>query len=247
MAEEFAFMKNIAFLICVFFFVACENTAEQKPLAVKISDTLTATKITAPKVIPPPQVVVPDYDTSEWVELISLDSMIILDLKYATTDNFVNEQLYDCARCFLRHEAAERLVKVHKTLLNNGLRFKLFDCYRPLPVQQRLWDKFQNASYVTPPSKGSMHNRGLAVDLTITDSLGQELDMGTPFDYFGKEAHHTYTAFSDTVLANRSLLKSMMGIADFRSIRTEWWHYSYSKKMYGLSEMEWECSEVVKR
>jgi D-alanyl-D-alanine dipeptidase len=153
----------------------------------------------------------------------------------------VEEQLYECGRCFLRHEPAKQLVKANKALVKNGFRFKMFDCYRPLPVQQRLWDKFQNASYVTPPSKGSMHNRGLAVDLTIVDSTGQELDMGTPFDFFGKQAHHTYTKFSDTVLANRSLLKSMMGIVGFNSIRTEWWHYSYPVKMYELSSMEWNC------
>ena len=117
----------------------------------------------------------------------------------------------------------------------------MLDCYRPLPIQQRLWDKFQNASYVTPPSKGSMHNRGLAVDLTIVDAEGNELDMGTKFDFFGKEAHHTFTNHSDTILANRTLLKTTMEASGFKSIRTEWWHYSYPYKMYALSQMVWNC------
>ncbi len=237
-------MKFFYFLIVALLFFSCKNAEKQISSPVIASDTLEIKPVDLPKVDPPkPSVVIPDYDTTQWVELSALDSTIILDLKYATTDNFVNEQLYDCGRCFLRHEAASQLVKANKVLVNNGYRFKMLDCYRPLPIQQRLWDKFQNASYVTPPSKGSMHNRGLAVDLTIVDSTGQELDMGTPFDFFGKEAHHTYTNFSDTILANRSLLKSMMGIVGFKSIRTEWWHYSFPEKMYELSSMEWKCEE----
>ena len=235
-------MKNVYVLVFVLFSFNCKNAEKPKsPVAIP-SETVNLETVDPPKPDPPtPKVIIPDYDTTQWVELSSLDSTIIIDLKYATSDNFVEEQLYECGRCFLRHEAANQLVKANKALVKSGFRFKMFDCYRPLPIQQRLWDKFQNASYVTPPSKGSMHNRGLAVDLTIADSTGQELDMGTPFDFFGKEAHHTYTELSDTVLANRSLLKSMMGIFGFNSIRTEWWHYSYQGKMHELSSMEWNC------
>jgi D-alanyl-D-alanine dipeptidase len=233
-------MKNAFPFFVLLFFFNCKNAEVSEPLVVIPADTLELNPVEAAK----SKVFVPDYDTVQWVELISLDSSIIIDLKYATTDNFVKEQLYDCARCFLRHEAANQLVKVHKTLANNGYGLKMLDCYRPLPIQQRLWDKFQNPNYVTPPDQGSMHNRGLAVDLTIVDSTGRELDMGTPFDFFGREAHHTFTAFSDTILANRSLLKSMMEINGFKSIRTEWWHYSYSQKMYALSDMQWNCPSI---
>ncbi len=184
---------------------------------------------------------VPDYDTSQWSELIRLDETIVLDMRYATINNFVKEQLYDCGRCFLRPEAAKAVAEANQALGKLGLRLKMFDCFRPLPVQQRLWDKFQNPSYVTPPSKGSMHNRGLAVDLTIIDQTGEELDMGTEFDFFGKEAHHTYTGHSEEVNKNRLLLKKTMEDAGFRGIRTEWWHYSYSKRTYKLSEMLWNC------
>ena len=231
-------MKNLAPLIICLFLFYCKNIEEQPTQNVVDSDSLKAEKAVE---IPEAEIDFPDYDTTEWVELKALDSSIILDLKYATTDNFVKEQLYDCGRCFLRHEAAHQLVKVHQMLQLEGLGLKLFDCYRPLPVQQRLWDKFQNASYVTPPSKGSMHNRGLAVDLTIVDSGGKELDMGTEFDYFGKEAHHTFEGHSESILANRVLLKSTMKAFGFKPIRTEWWHYSYAQKMYPLSEMVWNC------
>ena len=230
-------MKNLIPFFVLFFLLSCKNTEEKSPQIVLTSDTLEIEKSETPQ----PEIIVPDYDTTKWVELVVLDSTIILDLKYATTDNFVKEQLYDCGRCFLRHVAANQLVKVHQTLKQKGYGLKMLDCFRPLPIQQRLWDKFQNASYVTPPSKGSMHNRGLAVDLTIVDSEGKELDMGTGFDFFGREAHHTYTDHSEIILANRILLKSTMKAFGFKPIRTEWWHYSYAGKMYELSEMVWNC------
>jgi zinc D-Ala-D-Ala dipeptidase len=178
-----------------------------------------------------------------WTELIRLDSSFVLDLKYATEDNFVKEQLYDCPRCFLRPEVARALQEAQGEFKSMGLRIKLLDCYRPSPVQQRLWDKVPNASYVTPPSKGSMHNRGLAVDLTLVDADGKELDMGTPYDFFGREAHHTCTDLPEEVLDNRRLLKSTMAEFGFKSIRTEWWHYSFPKSSFGFDDMEWECGE----
>jgi zinc D-Ala-D-Ala dipeptidase len=184
-----------------------------------------------------------DYDTSRWTELIRLDSSFVLDLKYATEDNFVKEQLYDCPRCFLRPEAAHALQQAQEEFKRTGLRIKLLDCYRPSPIQQRLWDKVPNASYVTPPSKGSMHNRGLAVDLTLVDADGKELDMGTPYDFFGREAHHTCTDLPEEVLDNRRLLKSTMEKFGFKSIRTEWWHYSFPKSSFGFDDMEWACGD----
>ncbi len=233
-------MKKASFLFVLFLLLNCKNAEEPESPVVISSISLDTLKL-KPVDPPKPKVIIPDYDTAQWVELISLDSTIVIDLKYATTDNFVKEQLYDCGRCFLRHEAANQLVKVQKILAGSGYRLKMLDCYRPLPVQQRLWDKFQNASYITPPDQGSMHNRGQAVDLTIVNGSGQDLDMGTDFDFFGKEAHHTFTNLPDTVLANRRLLKNTMKMAGFRSIRTEWWHYSYPAKMYKLSDMVWNC------
>ena len=184
---------------------------------------------------------IPDYDTTQWTDLADLDKSIIIDMRYATTNNFVNEKMYECGRCFLRPPAARAVVKAHRLLQKGGLGLKMFDCYRPLPVQQKLWDKFKNPSYVTPPSKGSMHNRGLATDLTIVDPNGKELEMGTEFDFFGKEAHHTYLEHSEKILANRKLLKETMASVGFGHIRTEWWHYSFRKGKYELSDMLWKC------
>lgn len=182
-----------------------------------------------------------DYDTTKWTELIQLDSTIIIDMRYATTNNFVKEKMYDCNRCFLRPEVAQKIVEAHMMLQEGGLGLKMLDCFRPRPIQQKLWDKFKNPLYVTDPAKGSMHNRGAAVDLTIVDPDGKQLDMGTAFDYFGKEAHHAYTNLSKEVLANRKLLLETMQAVELHPITTEWWHYSFRGKNYELSDMLWGC------
>ena len=86
-----------------------------------------------------------------------------------------------------------------------------------------------------------MHNRGLAVDLTIVDKNGKELNMGTPFDYFGKKAYHAYKKLPDTVLKNRQFLKNLMKKYDLEPITSEWWHYSYRKKEFPIEQWIWKC------
>ena len=185
-----------------------------------------------------------DYDTRQWTELTTLDNTIALDLRYATTDNFVKAQMYDCGRCFFRPEAAKAIAKAHKILKAKGLGgLKMFDCYRPRPYQRRLWDKMPNSNYVTPPWKGSQHTRGLAADLTIIDKEGKELDMGTPFDTFSEKAHSDSKNVSKKVLENRKILRGVMESVGFKGIRTEWWHFSYTIKGYELSDWVWKCKK----
>jgi D-alanyl-D-alanine dipeptidase len=164
-----------------------------------------------------------------------------LDIRYATSNNFVHEVLYECGQCFLRTDAAEALEKVAASLGQFRYKLVLFDCYRPKPIQQSLWDKVPNPNYVTPPEKGSMHNRGLAVDLTIMDKNGVYLDMGTEYDFFGEAAHTDNYDHSDEVLKNRKLLKDLMVKYGFKGIRTEWWHFSFVEGSHEIAEWEWEC------
>ncbi|MDH3649464.1 MAG: M15 family metallopeptidase [Saprospiraceae bacterium] len=179
-----------------------------------------------------------------WQDLLLLDSTIQLDIRYAGTNNFVAEKLYPCARCLLRSEVAQSVVKAQRLLQNNDLGLKIFDCYRPLSVQQRLWNKVPDARYVTPPERGSMHNRGTAIDVTLVYSNGDELDMGTAFDYFGQEAHHSYKALSAQVLDNRRHLLEVMQLTGFKEIRTEWWHYSYKEKEFDVQDFVWPCQNL---
>lgn len=177
----------------------------------------------------------------QWQEITSYDGFAI-DIKYATSDNFTKKKIYDCGRCFLRPEAAEALEAIQDELQKkHGYSIKVFDCFRPRPYQQRLWDAVPDPDYVTPPAKGSMHSRGLAVDLTIVDGNGKDLDMGTPYDFFGEEAHQDYKKLKPEVASNRQLLKTTMEKHGFNSIRTEWWHYSYGKKSYPLDNWVWPC------
>lgn len=183
-----------------------------------------------------------DYDTTQWLELVDLDSSIMLDIRYATENNFVGKVLYACPRCFLRPEAALAVVAAHQELKTEGLGLKMFDCYRPRDVQYRLWEIFPQPGYVADPSKGSIHNRGGAVDLTIVDSTGQQLDMGTAFDFFGPKANHTYTDLPEEVLASRLKLKKLMKKHGFSAIRSEWWHYNFQGNTYELADEEWNCN-----
>ncbi len=185
----------------------------------------------------------PGEDTlpTGWVDVQWLDSTIQVDIKYATRDNFVGEVLYPCERCVLRQEVAEALIRVHRSTMLKGYGIKVFDCYRPRPIQQLLWDKVPDAHYVTPPSKGSMHNRGVAVDVTLVDVQGRQMEMGTPYDFFGPEAHHTYQDLPQEVLHRRIFLRDEMAKEGFLHIRTEWWHYSLKGTAFELSDFMWPC------
>lgn len=184
-----------------------------------------------------------DVDTlpDGWVDLQELVPEIVLDIKYATGDNFVGIPLYPCARCLLRRAVAAALIEVYQELRAQNLGLKLFDCYRPWSVQNDLWKKMPDARYVTRPEKGSMHNRGAAIDLTLIDEDGLEIDMGTEYDFFGEEAYHTFMDLSAEVLAARGKLRNLMQQAGFKHIRTEWWHYSYQGKQYEISDYQWPC------
>ena len=180
---------------------------------------------------------------SDFVRLKDLSSDFVYELKYATPDNFLKQAVYDCGECYLRKSTAEALVKANKAFIQLGYRIKLFDCYRPLSVQKKMWKILPGTHYVANPAKGSKHNRGAAVDLTLVDAQGKELNMGTPFDFFGKEAHHTYTEHSKEVLENRKLLKETLNKYNFKSIYSEWWHYDYRPEMQSKVEnFEWQCN-----
>lgn len=183
-----------------------------------------------------------DYNTKQWTEVTALDNSIKIDMRYATTNNFTKAKMYDCARCFLRPEAATAIAKAHKILKDRGYGgLKMFDCYRPKPYQQRLWDKVPDPHYVMPPWKGSQHSRGLATDLTIVDKNGKELDMGTEFDNFTERAHADNLNLPKNILENRQLLRGVMEQVGFKGIRTEWWHFSYQGKKYDLAGWVWHC------
>lgn len=235
-------MNEILYTILIISLItACNN--KQKPVSkepIPIIDSLEVSSTKAPvkhkfRV---------DYDTLSWTEITWEKDSIVLDLKYATKDNFTDQVIYPCARCFLRPVLAEKLKKMSSQLYKDRkARFKLFDCYRPRPAQEKLWSIVPDASYVTPPEKGSMHNRGLALDVTIVDDTGNEWDMGTGFDDFTRASHIDYEKLSQEVLQNRAYLRSIMNGAGLSEIRTEWWHFSLAKGNGALSKWQWNCTK----
>ncbi len=181
-----------------------------------------------------------DYDTSKWMEITD-DKLIKLDIRYATKNNFTKQQIYSCPRCFLHKSSAKQLYSAIEDFNKMGYGVKLFDCYRPHPAQRRLWEIVPNPMYVADPEKGSMHNRGLAVDLTLIDQAGNELDLGTTYDFFGPRAYHDYFDLDADILAHRNTLKTTLAKHGFAHIRTEWWHYSDTTQFAEIAQFEWPC------
>ncbi|WP_298116930.1 M15 family metallopeptidase [Flavobacterium sp.] len=182
-----------------------------------------------------------NIDTT-FVNLKNYSNDFVLDIKYATSDNFLNEKVYDCAACYLRLKTVKSLINANKDFIEKGYRIKIFDCYRPLDVQKRMWEIVSNPDYVADPSKGSIHNRGGAVDITLVDSNGNDIDMGTSFDFFGVEASHDYQNLSEEVKNNRKLLKEVMLKNNFKSFDSEWWHYNLKdSNLDNLSNFKWKC------
>jgi D-alanyl-D-alanine dipeptidase len=166
--------------------------------------------------------------TYNLLNLSKLSSDIILDIRYATSNNFLGFPLYSKSACYLHKNAAEALVKVQKELSLINLGLKVFDGYRPLAVQQMMWDKIQDERYVSNPAKNKgRHTRGTAVDLTLVDSDGNELEMPTEFDNFTEKAHSNYPDISQTAFKNKALLSEVMKKHHFQPLLTEWWHFDF--------------------
>lgn len=160
------------------------------------------------------------------VDVTTLDPTFVLELRYATPDNFLHRAVYDRAVALLRRPVAERLARVQKALAKKGLRLKIWDAYRPAAVQREMWKIVPDERYVANPAKGSSHGRGAAVDVTLVDASGRELDMGTKHDDFTSKAAPHSKEVSPRARVNRMTLIAAMEAQDFQVVETEWWHFS---------------------
>ena len=148
------------------------------------------------------------------------------EMRYALKENFLHAAVYPCARCLLRQDAAEALREVQSALEKQGLGLKVWDCYRPHAVQEAMWKILPDARFVANPAKGSVHNRGGAVDITLVDSSGKALEMPTPHDDFSEKAYADAPA-SPEATRNRATLRKAMEAGGFHGIKTEWWHFDF--------------------
>ena len=178
------------------------------------------------------------------IEITEKNYGVKLDLRYATTNNVCNIKLYKEARCYLHEEAAAALQRAVKIAVSYNLRFKIFDGFRPLKVQQFMFDKFPsndpNGGFISNPLTGSTpHCRGVAVDLTLLDANGNELEMGSDFDEFTDLAFHNCTRVSLTAKHNRELLLKIMTDAGWDFYSKEWWHYQlFNARSFAIIEEE---------
>ena len=174
------------------------------------------------------------------VELKTIVPNIQYDLRYATVNNFMHRQVYkEGSHTFLRLIVARALGRVQQELNEKDLSLKIWDAYRPYSVTEKMWDLIKDERYVADPKKGSGHNRGIAVDLTIIDrTTGKELDMGTGFDNFTDTAHQTFKNLPLEILNNRGLLKTVMEKNGFVAMETEWWHFFWNNQDFELLDID---------
>lgn len=170
------------------------------------------------------------------VDVAALIPDAVIDMRYATSDNFTGAVLYPKAVCKLRRAVAERLVTAAKTLRAQKRRLLIWDCYRPAAIQKVLWDKVPDERYVADPTKGSRHSRGAAVDVGLVDLDGRAVVLPTAFDDF-TEAAHRDRALKGQDGAEARRLETALAKAGFVGLPTEWWHYDASDSAkYPLSD-----------
>lgn len=242
-------MRCISWALCFLVLVGCESPVVEQAVATPVDTVLQAISVPLDTLPPPPRPLTQvELDSifklsdTTWVDLELLDPSLRTDIRYATTNNFMELQVYDCPRCLSRLATAKALLNVQRDVVQDGYSILLYDCYRPQRAQLKLWKKVPDRRYVAPPSRGSVHSRGGALDLTLvrlTD--GQPLAMGTPYDFFGREAWWSYQDHPEEVLKNRQYLRQVMEKHGFKTVTTEWWHYNYRRAWFPLSDHQWPC------
>ena len=228
----------IATLAVSLFFTACQSGKDPNPYGLDLIST-----------------------TEEYLASIEADSAnmltdlediipnLILDIRYADTNNFTGTKIYSAPKAYLRKAVADSLLRIQEELGKEGLGIKIYDAYRPYSATLYFYEVYPDTTFVAAPWKGSIHNRGCAVDLTLVNlSTGEELQMPTPFDEFSEAASHSFIPLDSTILANRSKLLSVMEKFGFTQYDHEWWHYNFANREgMGLLNISFEDLEKLKK
>ena len=172
------------------------------------------------------------FRPADLVELVKLDPALRLEIRYASTNNFLGRPVYRQARAFLQKPAAEALVRANASLRRLGYGLLVFDGYRPWSVTKTFWDsatqKQRDIGFVANPAEGSKHNRGCAVDLTLCElATGREVTMPSAYDEFSDRAFPSYSGGDVEARRLRDLLRSAMEDQGFTVLPEEWWHFDY--------------------
>lgn len=164
-------------------------------------------------------------------ELVNLQQFIpgiVLDIRYATPNNFTGEKIYNLPRAYARKPVAEALKKAQEEFKKSGVGIKIYDAYRPYSATVKFYEVYRDTTYVASPYKGSRHNRGCAIDMTLVDlKTGKELKMPTEYDSFKKDAWPTTPVKDPEIKKNRDLIISVMEKHGFKVNASEWWHFDF--------------------
>lgn len=197
----------------------------------------------------------PKRQDSDFVKVRDYIPDIVVDLKYATNANFTGTVVYDFTDVYLRYSTVIKLMQVQKELRQQGLRLKIWDAFRPLDAQQKLWNAKPDPAYVSNPQTGTnSHSRGHTLDVTLVNGEGKELEMPTGFDEFSPFADRDYSDCTDTAAENAMLLQELMEKHGFKGLQSEWWHFTEDGKDYPIEQIFdpgavslWraECNEYI--
>ncbi len=225
-------MKRITlFFLFVVCLQACAQKNEQNPYGLAIVNDYKTYKSICKK-----------KPNSELIEIRKAIPNVVLDIRYATKNNFMKQVMYGQARAFARKPVVEKLKKIQGILNKQGYGLKIFDAYRPYAITVAFWEKASDKNFVANPAKGSKHNRGCAVDLTIIDlKTGKDLPMPTPYDSFAPEAAPHFENLAPEIIKNRDFLIATMQANGFKVIYNEWWHFDFNGwQEYDLMDIPFE-------
>ncbi|SFH11060.1 M15 family metallopeptidase [Pedobacter insulae] len=212
-------MKNLIVLfLTAFCLTACSQNNTQNPFGLTIINNKVAYKKS-----------IEAKPENELIEIKEAIPTITLDIRYATKNNFMKQVMYKQPRAFARKPVVEQLKIIQAELAKKGYGLKIFDAYRPYAVTVAFYEKASDKNFVANPAKGSKHNRGCAVDLTIIDlKTGKDVPMPTPYDSFAPEAAPHFNDLPPAIIKNRDFLISTMQSHGFKVIYNEWWHFDFN-------------------
>jgi zinc D-Ala-D-Ala dipeptidase len=218
--------------------------AQEQPQVFRITPVRPVAELRAEALAARPPQEQGDFLRSDLVDLAKLDQRIKLDIRYATTDDFLSTPVYTSARAFLQRPAAEALLRAHRELMKQGYGLLIFDAYRPWYVTRIFWDATPPVKhqFVADPAVGSRHNRGCAVDLTLYDlATGREAPMTGVYDEMSERSYPNYPGGTHEQRAHRQVLRAAMEMQGFTVYETEWWHFDYRDwRRYAIQNVPFE-------
>src|SRR5580698_6220780 len=218
--------------------------AQERPQVFRITPVRPVAELRAEALAARPPQEQSDFLRSDLVDLTTLDPKIKLDIRYATTENFLSTPVYTSARAFMQRPAAEALLRAHRELMKQGYGLLIFDAYRPWYVTKIFWDATppDKHEFVADPAEGSRHNRGCAVDLSLYDlKSGREIEMTGGYDEMSERSYPDYAGGTAEQRAHRQVLRGAMEKQGFTVYPSEWWHFDYQDwKEYAIQNVPFE-------